>query len=402
MKYKLYVYLLLPIFIYSCGDEPLRQMPVDNHSPGQVKDVKVTNIPGGAYFTYTLPEDNDLLYIKAVYQLKDGGEILNTKASIYSDTLWVHGYGDTQEKSVQLISVDRSNNESEPVSVSINPETPPVYTIFESLSLVEDFGGIRYKFENESSANICLNILKKDESGDFVQIDQLYTKRKSGNVKMTGMESKEEVFGIYVTDRWENKSDTLIETLTPLYEVQVPFRDIKPYNMAGDTPSSHGWVVEQLWNGVTTDISNAGYHTSVDNGPWPHRVTFKIMPGALKCSRLKLFHRDGDWLYKHGNIKKFELWGSNDPNPDGSDDGWTKLGDYESYKPSGLPGSEKTNEDIEYASQGENFDIPIEYEPYQYFRVKFTETWSGSKFVHLLEIEMYGDPQWDFVEPEKE
>ncbi|MEI3445404.1 MAG: DUF5000 domain-containing lipoprotein [Bacteroides thetaiotaomicron] len=56
-------------------------------------------------------------------------------------------------------------------------------------------------------------------------------------------------------------------------------------------------------------------------------------------------------------MKEFELLGSNAPNEDGSDDGWTSLGIFESYKPSGLPGTSTTNEDIEYVEQGESFRV---------------------------------------------
>ena len=40
--------------------------------------------------------------------------------------------------------------------------------------------------------------------------------------------------------------------------------------------------------------------------------------------------------FKAGHPKHFELWGSNNPNPDGSfDDSWVLLSEYESVKPSG-------------------------------------------------------------------
>lgn len=101
--------------------------------------------------------------------------------------------------------------------------------------------------------------------------------------------------------------------------------------------------------------------------------------------------RDG-YFYRHGNVKKFELLGSNAPNEDGSDDGWTSLGIFESYKPSGLPGTSTTNEDIEYVEQGESFRVSPDFDAYQYYRIKFLESWSGSHFVHLMEVQLFGCP----------
>lgn len=51
-------------------------------APGQVKDVVVINRPGGAVLKYTLPEDRNLLYVRAEYEIKPG-VIRETKSSFY-------------------------------------------------------------------------------------------------------------------------------------------------------------------------------------------------------------------------------------------------------------------------------------------------------------------------------
>ena len=89
--------------------------------------------------------------------------------------------------------------------------------------------------------------------------------------------------------------------------MQIPYTDIKPYNMTGDTPSEHGWLVDYLWDDRLFDGANSGYHTEVFSGPWPHRITFRVMTGKVKTSRIKIWHRDG-YFYRHGNVKKFEYW----------------------------------------------------------------------------------------------
>lgn len=87
MKKNLFFILISLALFIACNEEPVGQTPLDNIAPGKVSDINVTNIPGGAYLTYKLPDDEDLLYVKAIYQLKEGGEWLNTRASLYTDTL---------------------------------------------------------------------------------------------------------------------------------------------------------------------------------------------------------------------------------------------------------------------------------------------------------------------------
>lgn len=74
MKKNLFFILISLALFIACNEEPVGQTPLDNIAPGKVSDINVTNIPGGAYLTYKLPDDEDLLYVKAIYQLKEGGE----------------------------------------------------------------------------------------------------------------------------------------------------------------------------------------------------------------------------------------------------------------------------------------------------------------------------------------
>lgn len=76
--------------------------------------------------------------------------------------------------------------------------------------------------------------------------------------------------------------------------------------------------------------------------------------------------------FKAGHPKHFELWGSNEPNPDGSfDDSWVLLSEYESVKPSGGGVNDAlTTEDQEAAKNGENFIIPDNARLYVIFVLK--------------------------------
>src|SRR5690606_14879527 len=90
----------------------------------------------------------------------------------------------------------------------------------------------------------------------------------------------------------------------------------------------------------------------------PQWFTFDLGVTA-KLSRLVLFKRlSNAYLYNSGAVKRWTLYGSNNPNPDGSfDESWIFLMDCNSYKPSGLPPGENTNEDLEYA-RGRRIHVP--------------------------------------------
>src|SRR3546814_7952421 len=72
-------------------------------------------------------------------------------------------------------------------------------------------------------------------------------------------------------------------------------------------------------------------------------------------SRMQLFQR---LLLPYCNCwaRNFEIWGSNAPDDDGSWDSWMLLGKFEFKKPSGLPGFEYTNEDMEYVRNDPELD----------------------------------------------
>lgn len=327
-----------------------------------------------------------LLYVKAVYQL-DNAVQADVKASLYTNQLKIEGFGNTKEREIKLYAVDRSGNESDPVTVKIQPLVPPIFAIFEKIKLQTDFGGVRISWLNETAANISIILLHK-VSGEYVPVEAIYTKRKEGIQSVRGMESKESEFGLVIKDRWDNATDTLFATLTPLFEMKVPTEKIRPYTQKGDTPDAWGWVLFNLWD----DNVNTGFHTGPDT-PLPHRFTFQLVDGPVKISRFKVVPRRNEFYYINGHLRKIELFGSNNPAVDGSYEGWQSMGQFESTKPSKLPFGEISNEDIEYANNGEEFSVDPSLPAFKYFRLKMLETWSGGIPCHLMELPMWGCPE---------
>lgn len=160
MKQLSIILTIFLVFLYACSEEPNGQTPTDSIAPGILTNIYAEGTPGGALITYDLPDDEDLLCVKAIFELKDG-KMSEEKASVYVSSMEIKGFGDTQVREVQLIAIDRSYNESEPVTVTVNPQSPPFIAVQQSLELSAAFGGINVAMENPTEANviICIDTL---------------------------------------------------------------------------------------------------------------------------------------------------------------------------------------------------------------------------------------------------
>src|SRR5690606_35032181 len=104
-------------------------------APKQVTDIRVLNTPGGAEISYNHPKDKQLLYVQAEVESSQG-KIRTAKSSFYTNSVHIEGLPDTTEYQVKLYSVGKNNKFSEPIVVTIKPETPPVQAVYRSLAHV--------------------------------------------------------------------------------------------------------------------------------------------------------------------------------------------------------------------------------------------------------------------------
>ena len=150
MKTKYFMpvlFLFLSALLVCCTEEYVGQPATDSTPPGKISVVKVESTPGGANIIYKAPSDPDLLYVKAYYELN--GKMQNTSASLYTDTLKIVGFGNTDPQTIQVCCVDRSGNEGKAVPVDIKPLTPVVEQVFETIHMVTASGGIQLTWENK-------------------------------------------------------------------------------------------------------------------------------------------------------------------------------------------------------------------------------------------------------------
>ncbi|ACU06290.1 DUF5000 domain-containing lipoprotein [Pedobacter heparinus] len=387
MKRLIYIVLALlaVVIVQSCKEQSrLDHIDTSEAAPGQVTNIKVENTPGGAMLTYKLNADISLSYVKAVYEIQPG-VFKESKSSIYTDTLRLEGFGDTKEHEVKVYSIGKNEKISEPVTVKIQPLTPPVELAYGDLSIEPGFGGVKVRIKNTLKANLAI-VIDADTAGAGVlrPLQTFYTAAAAGSYSIRGLSSKQMKFSVYLRDRWGNKSLAIVKDLTPLFEQRVP-KPFGTYILPTDQAAlSSAYALSFMWDGVaSTNIYASGNNTPI---PQWFSIDLKV---PVVLSRMKEHQRTDPYTYTGACVKSFELYGSNAPALDGSWASWTLIGKFDSYKPSGAVGV--TKEDIAYGyTNGEDFEMPDTPPAYRYLRFKTLETWGGTGQVTISELTFWG------------
>lgn len=394
--FTLYILALL-IAAMGCKQDPLNKPNVTNtNPPGVVTNVSVVNSNGNAAITYSLPADKDLLYVKAVYEISPG-RTEEVKASNYTNTLTVTGFGDTLAHKVQLYAVNSSEIASAPVTVTVNPLTPAIYLARRSLQVIATFGGFSLTCNNPTQENLAIiPLVDTAGKGKWVQptgMDNIYSNAPVITGIERGQPAKTRKYAFVVRDRWLNYSDTLFITLTPLFEQLLPKSAWSNYVLPGDATLLYSYTnVQQIFDGNF----NPGWPNvvfTVESAGSPQMITMDL-GSAHVFSRFQInpFLEVGSVYYVRGNQKDFEIWGSNTPNLNGALDAtWTKLGTYHVVKPSGSPSGTETAADQAYAKAGWQFDFPVSNQAYRYIRLRSLQNWQGSYFLSMGEFTLWGN-----------
>ncbi|HEY8658000.1 MAG TPA: DUF5000 domain-containing lipoprotein [Hanamia sp.] len=387
-KLRILIVALIAIGWYSCKKGGrIDHIDENAPAPAQVSDIRITAGPGTVIMTYKIPADPNLAYVKAIYEIRPG-VFREAKASYYTDTISLVGFGDTLTHTVKLYSVGRNEKQSEPVLFSVKPLTPPIQSAYKGLDMVATFGGVNVTFINADKGNLSIVVMVDTTNhGTWAPATTYYTAQAKGSFAARGYQSREMKFGVFIRDRWNNKSDTLIKLITPFSEIQIPKIPFKVYKLPTDF-----WLgipkynVENLWDGIINSSENI--FASADNISLPQWFTVD-MNQKVVFSRMKIYQRTS-YPYNAAWVQSFEIWGSNNPPADGSYTNWQLLGTFASVKPSGLPQPNYTASDMAYVTAGEEFSFPTGLNSVRFFRFKLTNTYGGAGKYQLGEFTFWG------------
>jgi hypothetical protein len=381
MKRIILMITVLMYIVSGCKEEGrLDHIDDSAPAPAPVTVEKVTNKPGGAVIKYKIPKDKNLLGVKVVYTRN--GELCESKASKYTDTLVVEGFGTTESQEAQLYSVGINGKLSESVSVPIAPLRPPVQSV--KFDVKASFGGVIISLdENYSRADIAVVLMMADtfeystgKKMKWVDLQTFYTQSVSRVFTRRGLDTITTDFGLYIRDRWGNMSDTIYRQLTPIEEVKLPkttyVNAALPTDYFEPAEGESKYRLDQIWLGG--EAANGTFFASSHSGPMPQWFTINLGYKA-SISRFQKWPRSGNELYSGSAPRIFELWGSDNPNPDGSwDESWRLLGSFEQFKPSGYGEGREvgpiTSEDNDYFYNRTEFELmPSEEVPDPYITI---------------------------------
>ena len=221
LYYLITAILGIIILFSSCENE----IQSDTTPPGQITNVKFLPTNGGGYFTFVIPSDEDFLYVRGEYVI-DNGKTISKTSSVYSDTLFVEGFGQEKEYEVKLYSVDRSNNHSKPVIMRIKPLAPTTAAVLETLHVQPGFSSIVLDWKNELKQPVTI----------FVEVEV-------GGTKVTKIYASNLVEDRFTIDNLKGVPHTVRVYIWDTYENQTQTRDYGQITPLIDGPISKTMVI---------------------------------------------------------------------------------------------------------------------------------------------------------------
>jgi hypothetical protein len=390
---------LLAMSVTSCVDDPFGQTPTDSVPPAPLENVQIEKYPGGGRITYSLPKEKDISYVKGEYFSNGTKHVL--RASVYKNFLLVEGLGSTDPVDVTLYVVDHSENHSVPVTKTVIPDTPPLETIYETLELSPDFGGINVRWYNALGMEVGVTLFVEDSLGVYQESKTTFSSQKNGNYTFTKYDTIKQKFAIRLFDKWSNTSALKEVELVPLFEKQLDRLLHKGYVLPYDNTTRFSSATDfpQLFDGTKTTYNNFLHTAEGDPSiTMPFYITIDLGMDAM-LSRMMFWHRvQRNWEYSLHNVKEFELWAVRELKT-GIDTYWQEdwkkdweyMGKFLCNKPSEDEGAigQITSADLEYARKGFDFRMP-NVGKVRYLRFAFISTWGGTNAVSIQELEFFG------------
>jgi hypothetical protein len=399
-KIPIYLILSASFLAFSCTEKELLPISASTGKPEKVDVLQIEPAPGGAIITYRIPENEDILAVKAVYTISSGRKMEAT-TSFYDNQLQLVGYNDMLSHEAQLYSINRAQEYSDPEPVMFVPLESSLSRAANSMSIVSDFGGASFSWRNEFGENISLEFLAESAGGDLQTVRVLTSTLDSLSYTIRGYEPKPTRFGVILSDNYGNETQLITpdEPIVPIFEQRFDKKIQKIRILTGDMSFSN-------WEGrneamIDDDLATFGHSPNGPNGNIAG-ASFTLDLGKMaKVSRFLYFQRgDGGRYYKAGNARTFEMYTyigepvNGDENPDGDWSKWTKIGTYEIIKPSNSSDATVTDEDLIAAANGHEFAIPLSVGTIRYLRFKLLTVWAnwgdGSNYWHPVEVTTFG------------
>lgn len=387
--------LLIPLFVFvavACSDNE----DGDTTPPGVLTVDMVTPTNGGGIINYTLPDDNDILYVKAEYTNSNGVDVSRASSS-YNNSIEIDGLNQTTALTITLYVVDENFNQSAPIFVELIPLESFIYLVQESIELAADLGGFRITWNNIESKTVYVYVHINDGTEEEVRI--LSSDNAQESIAVRGLPSTEISISTRVQDFDENTT-TLEEkgTLTPLFEEVI---DKSTWTLlASQSVNGNAWEGDStnFWDDVIDTTGNNSDNSyfmiwrDLNGGSlnWPLDLVINLNKN-VKITRFSVWQRafwyngpsDVPYYFQEENMKSFTIYASNDAQV------WQELGQFDIGDPRDSEGNIPAAA-LESAANGHEFELDAVSEAFRYLKFSVTSNYGSETYVNGSEITLYG------------
>ena len=387
--------LLIPLFVFvavACSDKE----DSDTTPPGVLTVDMVTPTNGGGIINYTLPDDNDILYVKAEYTNSNGVDVSRASSS-YNNSIEIDGLNQTTALTITLYVVDENFNQSAPIFVELIPLESFIYLVQESIELAADLGGFRITWDNIESKTVYVYVHINDGTEEEVRI--LSSDNAQESIAVRGLPSTEISISTRVQDFDENTT-TLEEkgTLTPLFEEVI---DKSTWTLlASQSVNGNAWEGDStnFWDDVIDTTGNNSDNSyfmiwrDLNGGSlnWPLDLVINLNKN-VKITRFSVWQRafwyngpsDVPYYFQEENMKSFTIYASNDAQV------WQELGQFDIGDPRDSEGNIPAAA-LESAANGHEFELDAVSEAFRYLKFSVTSNYGSETYVNGSEITLYG------------
>ena len=387
--------LLLTILIFavsSCS----KQDDGDTTPPSVLIVDTVTPTNGGGIISYTLPNDNDILYVRAEYTNSNGVDVSRASSS-HNNSIEIDGLNQTTALTITLYVVDENYNQSAPVYVELVPLESFIYLVQESIEVNTDLGGFRITWENIQSKTVYVFI--HIDNGIDEEIRILSSNNSSESIAVRGLPSEEITISTRIEDFDENSTTLEVKgTLTPLFEQVI---DKSTWTLVtSQSVNGNAWegASVNFWDNVidtTNNNSDNSYFMiwrDLNGGSlnWPLDLVIDLNKN-VKVTRFTVWQRaywyngpsDIPYYFQEENMKSFNLYASNDAQV------WEELGQFDIGDPRDPDGNIPQSA-LDSAANGHEFELDEVSESFRYLKFSVTSNFGSEAYVNGSEITMYG------------
>ena len=395
MKKQLNKAVLFLLFIFAAIISCSENENIDTTPPGILSNISVMPTNGGGIISYTLPSDDDILYVKAVYTNSQGEEVFRV-SSKHNSSVEVNGLSQSTPVNVKLLVVDLNENISEIVAIEFTPLESFIFFVQESIQIAPDLGGVKITWENIASKTVFVYVHILEGADETIRI--LSSNNAQESIFIRGLAPSEITISTKVED-FDGNITELEEKgkYTPLFEEKIDKSTWTLVSGQSINGNAYEGKTVNFWDDVVdtveTDADNSYFIATRDNNGGSLNFPLDIVIDFNKNVKIQRFivwqraywYQGGGitYHYQEENIKSFNLYASSDAQT------WNLLGEFDIGDPRNAAGEIPATA-FQEAIDGHEFSLENTSEAFRYLKFQITSNYGSTQITVGSEITLFG------------